>query len=96
MQLSDTASWLLAKGLLQPPAADQVARQLAEAAAAAAAAAAAGGGAEAGGSCATPPTVLVNGAITRPAGPGSQMAEETMYKWVGWGETGVGGQRAVP
>lgn len=83
MQLSDTASWLLAKGLLQPPAADQVARQLAEAAAAAA-----GGGAEAAGSCAPSPTVLVNGAITRPAGPGSQMAEETLYKWVGWG---VGG-----
>ncbi|GIL48985.1 hypothetical protein Vafri_5482 [Volvox africanus] len=70
MQLSETASWLLAKGLVQPPAAKAGERDADKVAAA-----------DDLGQCTAPPIVWVNG-LTAKAG-GSQPAEDIMYKVMG-------------
>ncbi|GLI71786.1 hypothetical protein VaNZ11_017131 [Volvox africanus] len=70
MQLAETASWLLAKGLIQPPAAKAGVRDADKVAAA-----------DDLEQCTAPPVAWVNG-LTAKAG-GSQPAEDIMYKVMG-------------
>ncbi|GIM08138.1 hypothetical protein Vretimale_12173, partial [Volvox reticuliferus] len=70
MQLSETASWLLAKGLIQPPAARAGVDEATDVAAA-----------DDLERCTAPPVVWVNGLTTKAGG--SQPAEDLMYKVMG-------------